>query len=112
MSPAIQLLLIQIMQLSTLLVTDSRYQVHAKISDHCYQLSVVLYPAGSIWRLGFPTPQPIATAEVRWEPYCSVLDSDDDYAAALHQTKRQLEFMRAALHGYLPVEPSELEAAA
>lgn len=110
MTPAIHLLLIQILQLGALLAADPCLVVFTSTHGHTQKVSVEIYPVGSVWRTGHPTPAPIAHAEVHWEPYRSPFDDDEMYADALQRTQRELEFMRAALHAYLPAEADQPEA--
>ncbi|WP_043309540.1 hypothetical protein [Pseudomonas sp. ML96] len=112
MTPAIQLLLIQLMQLAARLVTEDRYQIHVRLSNHCYDIDVGVYPHGSIWRRELPTPVAIASAYVRWNPYRCALDTDEDFAASLTQAQGQLEFLRAALNAYLLPDTTDLQEAA
>lgn len=102
MTQAIQLLLIQIMQLGALLAADPRYTVFTTTHGHVCLIKVEIYPAGSIWEDGIPTPEPIAEAQTRWKPHRSPQDEEAVYANALQHTQSNLEFMRAALHAYLP----------
>ncbi|MDG9928509.1 MULTISPECIES: hypothetical protein [unclassified Pseudomonas] len=112
MTPAVQLLLIQIMQISALLSVDPRYMVFVETAGHIRQIQVRIYPATSTWRQGFPAPKEIATASAYWEPYRSPWDDDEMYAAELQAAERKLSFMRAALHGYLPQPAPEAQAPA
>lgn len=108
MSPAIQLLLIQIMQLGAMLAANPRYQVFTYASGHIQQIEVLIYPAGSVWREGHPRPKPIARAMAHWEGYCTPLDTHEMHATEQMRLQRELEFMRAALHGYLPVAHTDI----
>lgn len=112
MTPAIQLLLIQIMQLGAMLAADPRYMAFAEVDGHVQLVKVAIFPAGSEWRPGRPRPAEIGLAEVRWEPYRAPGDDDEMYATKLQRTERELAFMRAALHGYLPQPAPEAQAAA
>ena len=106
MTPAIQLLLIQIMQLGAMLAANPRYLVFMETSGHVQWVEVRIYPAGCTWQTS-QKPNPIATARARWTPYCA--PDDSGYADELLSTQRELAFMRAALHAYLPSEPAEPE---
>ncbi|MDH0894248.1 MULTISPECIES: hypothetical protein [unclassified Pseudomonas] len=112
MTPAIQLLLIQIMQLGAMLAADPRYIVFAEVQGHVHHVRVAIFPANSKWGQGIPRPKEIGLAEVRWEPYRAPGDDDEMYATKLQRTERELAFMRAALHGYLPAPATEAEAPA
>lgn len=103
MSPAIQLLLIQLMQLGALLASNPRFIVFIDLSGHVSRIAVRIYSADSVWREGEPVPTLIAEANVRWEPYDWEQDTPERHAAALAEIQHQLEFLRAALHAYLPV---------
>lgn len=102
MTPAIQLLLIQIMQLGVLLAANQRIITFTEISGHVSVISVRIYTAGSSWREGEPNPVLIAEARQRWEPCDWQQETPEKHAQALERIQLKLEFMRAALHGYLP----------
>lgn len=102
MTPAIQLLLIQIMQLGVLLAGNQRIITFTEISGHVSVISVRIYSAGSSWREGDPKPLLIAEAQQRWEPYDWQQATPEKHAQALERIQLKLEFMRAAMHGYLP----------
>ncbi|GAD62673.1 hypothetical protein [Aquipseudomonas alcaligenes] len=108
MSPAIQLLLIQIMQLGAMLAANPRYQVFTYASGHIQQIEVLIYPAGAVWRESHPRPKPIARAMAYWEGYCTPLDPQEMHAAEQTRLQRELEFMRAALHAYLPADHTDI----
>lgn len=109
MSPAIQLLLIQIMQLGALLAANPNYIVFTSTSGHVSTIEVRIYPAGSVWDKGQPRPVELAEARVRWEPYWSPYESGEEmYAARQLRCLHELEFMRAALHAYLPVDHTDI----
>lgn len=107
MSPAIQLLMMNIVQIGVLLALDKRFIVFTEICNHTYRLSVRIYTADSVWRGGSPDPTLVAEAKVRWEPY-----DWQQTNAAQTEIQQQLEFMHAALHAYLPNYPAQLEEAA
>lgn len=104
MTPAIQLLLIQIMQLGALLAANHRFIVFTETCGHVQVVRVRIYTAASEWRDNSPAATLVAEADARWEPYS--WEQDDS------RCLRQLEFMRAALHAYLPEHPGQQREAA
>lgn len=102
MSPAIQLLLIQIMQLGALLAANPRYIVFTQTHGHVQKVEVRIYTADSEWREGSPAPTLVAQAQTYWEPRPW---ADD---ARQLRTQHELEFMRAALHAYLPADHTDI----
>lgn len=108
MSPAIQLLLIQIMQLGALLAANPNYIVFTSTSGHISTIEVRIFPAGSVWKEGHPRAVELAEARVRWEPYWSPYDSSEEMYARQLRCQHELEFMRAALHAYLPVDHTDI----
>lgn len=101
MTPAIQLLLIQIMQLGAMLAANPRYTVFVSTSGHVGTIEVQIYAAVATWRGPGRHPKAIAVARACWLKV-TPLESDTSL-------QRELEFMRAALHAYLPSEPAEPE---
>ena len=111
MTPAIQLLLIQIMQLTALLATSTRYHVFADLYEHVSEVSVRIFEPTDDWsKENHPTP--IATARAYYERSKWAWISEEEQQRHI---QRELEFMRAALHGYLPadhIDNTELPEAA
>jgi hypothetical protein len=113
MSASTQLLLIQIMQIGAMLAADGTYQVFVQTRGHTSRISVEIYPRGSDWsQVPDHRPLQIACADVRWEPYCPQHEDEQRYTQQLLRCQRELEFMRAALHAYLPNYPAERQEAA
>jgi len=113
MNPTIQLLLSQILLLVARLHANPAYQVHSSTSGQVDQLEVLIYPAGATWRDRENTPTPIARAGVIFKAYDWEWYTAREKAKAEARPIQELEFLRAALHAYLPVEAvAELEAAA
>lgn len=113
MSPAIQLLMMNIVQIGVLLAVDKRFIVFTETCNHTYRVSVRIYTPDSVWRNGSPDPTLVASANVRWEPYNWEQTDATKHTAALTEIQQQLAFMHAALHAYLPAALTlHMEAAA
>lgn len=113
MNPTIQLLLGQILLLIGRLHANPAYQVHSSTSGHVQLVEVRIYTPGTRFRVKDGAPDPIASAQLYWRPDDYDWLTAQEKAEALARTTQELEFLRAALHAYLPVEAvTELEAAA
>lgn len=110
MNPAIQLLLTQIMQLAAQIATTSHYQTFLRLYGHVSLVEVSIYAPSETFSEG-SSAHPIATAEAYYDiSHRDWLTEEEQQS----RTKSQLEFMLAALHGYLPTTTgaTELQEAA
>lgn len=113
MNPAIQLLLSHILLLIGRLHANPAYQVHSSTSGHVQLVEVRIYAPHTEFNIKAGAPKPIARAQLYWRPDDHDWLTEQEKAEALVRTTQELEFLRAALFAYLPVEAvSELEAAA
>lgn len=111
MNTAIQLLLNKIMQLGATLATTSQYQTFLRLHGHVSSVEIQIYAPSETFRKE-SHPRPIATAEAYYDiSKWDWLTKEEQQA----RTKSTLEFMLAALHGYLPTKTgaaAELQEAA
>lgn len=112
MSPAIQLLLIQIMQTVARLQALPAYQVICYSMGHVQEVDVRIYSADAQFGHNNPRAVPIARAAAHWHRDRWSCETDDEYHVRQEEWRRDLEFMRAALMAYLPAEAIEAERAA
>lgn len=110
MNPATQLLLTQIMQLAAQIATTSHYQTFLSLAGHVSSVGVRIYSPSETFSEA-SSAHPIATAEAYYDiSHWDWLTEEEQQS----RTKSQLEFMLAALHGYLPTTTgaTELQEAA
>lgn len=113
MNLAIQLLLSQILLLVSRLHANPAYQVHSSTSGHVQSFEVRIYTPGTAFKVKDGAPVPIARAQLYFKPDDWDFLTAQEKAEAVIRTIQELEFLRAALHAYLPIEAvAELEAAA
>lgn len=112
MNPAIELLLIQIMQTVARLQALPAYQVICYSMGHVQEVDVYIYSADAQFGHNKPRPVPIARAAAHWKRDRWTYETDAEYQVRQEEWRRELTFMRAALMAYLPAEAVEAEAAA
>ncbi|MGE8501664.1 MAG: hypothetical protein ACN6P1_05440 [Pseudomonas sp.] len=112
MSPAIQLLLIQIMQTVARLHGNPDYQVFCTSFGNCGLFKVEIYPRNADWRTPGNRPAKLAYASACWSQLEWPTGADELLKAPEERFISELAFMRAALMAYLPAEAVEAEVAA
>ena len=112
MSPAIQLLLIQIMQTVARLHANPDYMVFCTSFGNCGLFQVDIYPRHADWNAGGNPPKKLAHATASWGQLQWPSGMDELLARPEERFIRELTFMRAALMAYLPAQAREEELAA
>lgn len=112
MNPAIQLLLIQIMQTVARLHANPDYMVFCMSFGNCGLVEVDIYAKGTEWNIQGHRPKKLAHASARWGQLQWPTGMDELLARPEERFIRELTFMRAALMAYLPAEAVEGERAA
>lgn len=112
MNPAIQLLLIQIMQTVARLHANPDYMVFCTSFGNCGLFQVDIYAKGTEWNTHGHRPKKLAHASASWGQLQWPTGMDELLARPEERFIRELTFMRAALMAYLPAEADEAEVAA